>query len=380
MSLRYKATRLFRKRILNPLIGLIDKLIPKKESIVVFSGNNLRGINGNVAAVINAWQNNPKTIYFKAYVLSIENEHFDSIETINPNSIIGVYILLRAYTVIISHGPADFYWKSLAKNRRRRIINLWHGVPLKEIKPFTSWNHTILISSSMIERLALSASSMVPLDKIFVTGFPRTDQIIKYHKELRQDVLKKLKQTDDGKRWILYAPTYREGNNCKSYLHELSDFSLGDLINILIENNAYLIFRYHINKPILNFPENERILFANFNLFQNIEPLYALSDILITDYSSNIFEYLLLNRPIIGLAADIEEYSKATGLLFDYKSIFPGAIAINWSKLRELIVEALKNPSADADIREDRLKLFNQYMDGNSAERCINLICDMNTK
>lgn len=367
-------------KFLASIAGFIDRFIPKDKSIVVFSGNNLHGINGNVAAIIHDWAINPGTRNLDGYVLSLKNERFDGLKTVSPRTIKGMLILLRAYTIVLSHGPGDIYWKTLAQPTKRRIINLWHGMPLKKIGPFKDWGSTVIIASSTIERLALASCFKIDLDKIIVTGFPRTDQIIRCQKELKKAALDKLNQKDESQKWILYAPTYRKNINSQAYLHNLPDFSSEELEKILEENNACLIFRYHINQPVSNFPKSKRFIFAHFDLFPDIEPLYALADILITDYSSSIFEYLLLNRPIIGLAADLKEYSKSTGFLFDYESTFPGPIATNWRDMKGLIIEAIKNPSANTLLRKDRLRLFHHYLDGFSTERCINIICDMNIK
>ena len=368
------------KNFLEWVITILDLFVPKDKNIVVFGANEMRGVNGNVAAVINAWPNNFKTKRYKLYIASALKEKSRGLKTINPKSIKGIFILLRAKTAVISHDK-DLYWRSIYNGDRRRIINLWHGVPIKRIGPWKDWGKTTaLIAASKTERLALAACTEVPLENIFVTGYPRIDQLIKHPKRLKQEAFTKLNIKNKLGKWILYAPTYRKGNKVEGYLHRRKDFSSKKLIEFLEKSNAYLIVRSHPNDLFSDFPKHERVVFANSNLFPEIEPLYALADVLVTDYSSSIFEYIYLNRPVVGFAPDLEEYKEKPGLIYDYESIFPGPIAKDWSSLQKLIEEAFKDPSKYEAIRKDRLALFHKFQDGNSTKRVIDLITDLSIK
>ncbi len=369
------------KKFIEKVIAILDFIVPKNEKIIVFGGNERRGINGNVATVIRSWPSSQKTKGFKAYVISLQNEKFPGLESIDPRSIKGISILLRTYTAVVSHISGDLYWHTLYNRKKRRIINLWHGPPLKIIRPWRGWGKTtVLIAASKVERLALAACIELPLENIFVTGSPRTDRLIKFPKKLKQEAIDKLNLKDTRQKWILYLPTYRRDNKVEGYLHRRQDFSFKKLKKLLEKYNAYLLVRPHINDPFSDFPENERIILAPFNKLSEIEPLYALADVLITDYSSSIFDYLLLNRPIIGFAPDLDEYSKSPGLIYDYETIFPGPIAKDWKTLQKFISESLENPSKYASLREDRRRLFNEKNDGKATEQVIDVICDMSIK
>lgn len=369
------------KKLFERILAILDFIVPKDEKIIVFGGNERRGINGNVAAVITAWPNSQKTKGLKAYVISIHNEKFPGIEVIDPRSIKGIGILLKAYTAVCSHISGDLYWHTLYNRKKRRIINLWHGAPLKKIVSWRGWGKTTaLIAASKMDRLALSACIELPLENIYITGFPRMDRLIKSTKKLKQEAMDRLGLKDTGQKWILYAPTYRKSSKVDSLFHRRPDFSNEKLKKFLIKNNAYLIVRHHLNYQFSDFEKNERVILAGFDVLPEIEPLYALADMLITDYSSSIFEYVVLNRPIIGFAPDLEEYSKNPGLLYDYDSIFPGPVAKNWKSLSRLIREEFKDSSKYEFVRADRLRMFQKFLDGKSTDRVIDLICDMSVK
>lgn len=369
------------KKFFERVLSIIDFLIPKDKRLIVFGGNEMRGINGNVAAVLEMWPKMKKK-GFIARVLSVHDEKFPGLETVDPRTPKGIFTILRAGTAVVSHVYGDLYWHSLYNGDRRRMINLWHGTPLKRIGPWRDWGPTTaMIAASKLEKMSLAAClEQIPLERIFVTGFPRSDRLFNDLSGLKKEALEKLGLRDKGQKWILYIPTYRKNSRVPHYLHKVPNFSYQNLENFLKERNAYLLIRPHINYIFSDFKESERIIIAPFTKMPDVEPLYALADLLVTDYSSSFFEFLNLNRPIVGFAPDPEEYKKTPGLLYNYETIFPGPIAKDWKDLQKLLAEAFEEPKKYEILRKDRKKMFNKFTDGKSTQRCIDLITDMSIK
>ena len=92
-------------------------------------------------------------------------------------------------------------------------------------------------------------------------------------------------------------------------------------------------------------------------------------DVLITDYSGVYFDYLLLNRPVIFAAFDLEGYVEQRGLYDDYAFYIAGPIAKNWSEVIEHARDALINPEKFEGLRSEKNKIFNKHCDGNSSMR-----------
>ena len=239
------------KKLFERALSILDFIIPKDKKIIVFGGNEMRGINGNVAAVIKAWTNNSKTKGYKPYIASDFKEKFRGLKTIDPKSIMGVFVLLRAKTIVVSHDK-DLYWRSIYKGGRRRVINLWHGAPIKKIGPWKDWGKTTaLIAASETERLALAACTEVLLENIFVTGYPRIDLFIKQPRQLKREAFTKLNMKDELGKWILYAPTFRKGNKVEGYLHRRKDLSSKELI-VFLEKKQHLPARLATPKRFLS--------------------------------------------------------------------------------------------------------------------------------
>ena len=97
-------------------------------------------------------------------------------------------------------------------------------------------------------------------------------------------------------------------------------------------------------------------------------------DLLITDYSSVYFDYLLLDRPIIFVPVDLEEYRKTRGFLLEpYDYWTPGKKALNQKDLQNMILQSFIKDD-NVERRNELKNIVHYYQDGNSSERVWNLI------
>jgi len=98
-------------------------------------------------------------------------------------------------------------------------------------------------------------------------------------------------------------------------------------------------------------------------------------DILLTDYSSVYFDFLLLDRPIIYLPYDFEEYKNARGFLYDdFDNITCGDKVFTQKEFIESIKNNIENPAKDHKLRAAVTQRFHQYNDGQARERLFNFI------
>jgi CDP-glycerol glycerophosphotransferase (TagB/SpsB family) len=150
----------------------------------------------------------------------------------------------------------------------------------------------------------------------------------------------KLKEQIDKKKLVLYAPTFRDYNRkACGFSHE----SIEQLKNILNQHNAVLGIRAHPRDQGLFAPfiDHLTILDLDYQHYPELNIVMRNTDILITDYSSLWVDYLLLDRPIIGYAFDMEQYQDSRGLLFNYQNQFPGELCETNEDLKKLIATAL---------------------------------------
>lgn len=188
-----------------------------------------------------------------------------------------------------------------------------------------------------------------------------TDSVI-FDKVKNSQIIKKTKN-------ILYAPTFRDIDR-NTILN--AKFDLQRLNNFLKKFSAIFLIKFH---PIIKLEKNlqkySNIFFVSPNT--DIYPLLKYVDILVTDYSSIYFDFLLLDKPIIFFPYDFEKYiSKDRELYFNYNDFTPGMKANNFKELLKKIELTLTNKNDEYKEFRKRIKnLVFKYEDGNSSERLL---------
>lgn len=253
---------------------------------------------------------------------------------IETESIQGIRQALSAGVWFTSAGlPA--YGTGLHK--KRLIINLWHGVPLKKIalldpnlkkaariyfKKIFSENYTCILTTSH-ELIPLMARSFaVSEDKIKVWGQPRNDGL--FQKNDCHEILGQLfPDLPEYTKTVLYAPTFRDYGQVQ--LFPFKDFDQKQLEAFLEEKNMLLFIRTHVAEQGSAAPYlGKRIRFLGNEQAEDLTGILNIFDCLITDYSSIYIDYLLTDKPMIFLPYDRQQYLDGRGMNFDYDDVTPG--------------------------------------------------------
>lgn len=208
---------------------------------------------------------------------------------------------------------------------------------------------------------------------IVPTGISRTDCF--FSEDFIQESYNKLYEkipAAKGKKVILYAPTFRgEVATCTSPdVLDVAKFAkaLGD--------EYILIFKHHQSvKEVPPIPEEFEGTFA-FDMTRKkgmtINELMTVADILISDYSSVVFEYALFERPMIFFTYDIDEYIDERGLYYNFEEITPGPMFEN----NEDIIDYIQHIDERFN-KEEVIQFKEKFMcccDGHSTERIVKLI------
>lgn len=338
------------------LFSFFDFLVPKRDNLIVFAGQ--RGIR---------YFDNSRYLYeyylehvnsAEVYWLCLNKEGLPSRgETfIYTYSLKGLWLALRARVAFASYGCADF--GLLRFSRYKIFIQLWHGAPLKTIflgqRKLRFWiklknmyelsRFSYFLVSSPFERLAVAQQTGLPLDRVIVLGYPRNDVL----KSPSEDLVKKTNQIRASySSVILFAPTFREGG--QSPFSAISEATWGKLCAYLEEKNCLLIIRAHATEFLFNkngtalslTQKYPNVQFAASDVYPDVQLLMLASDILISDYSGIIFDYLLLARPIIRYVYDEEEYDRERGVLYLAQDIELGTTVRSEHDLIHAIDESL---------------------------------------
>lgn len=315
--------------------------------------------------------------------------------------------------IIIKYGSQKYfeyyskakYWitnsrlpEHIVKKPDQVYVQCWHGTPLKRLggdiiaetksalaskkeimKEYSLEGDKIsyMLSPSKFSSEKFStAFDLKNLGKenvIIEEGYPRNDFLFNYKK----DDIKRIKEELNipaNKKIILYAPTYRDDQHKSGLGYTYKTEVDFDYLKEKLEDDYVILFRAHYF--IANSFDFEKYgdFIYDVSKIDDINELYIISDILITDYSSVFFDYANLKRPIIFYMYDLDHYEKELrGFYVDLEEL-PGDIV----KKEKDIVDILNNIKGYKAKYKEKYKKFNQkfnYLDdGKAAKRVINQI------
>jgi CDP-glycerol glycerophosphotransferase (TagB/SpsB family) len=393
---------------LNVLLSTLSLFVPKRKGSVVF---------GSMALWWNAGFNNSSKSMF-LYLISNGHRQLVTWVTAKPEE----YLLLKSkgYPIVYKYSPICF-WKILRAEflvttednehltysyvpGRFKIIQLYHGTPLKKIGSDDKMNQEIngryASGSSLAKRVtdiawakifhhlheirlrpffltvATSEEDQRVFQRVFysrsveILGSPRND-IFFYPHLISEDYAKKLKLGAFSK-VLLYAPTFRDRQAVMEPFSKDFAITLGDY---LANNNYLMLVKGHPSRKHtkVRFEAAGNIVDVS-DIIGDIQEILIHVDILITDYSSVAFDFALTGRPIIYFPYDFENYIETCrGMYYEYFHVLPGPFARNETELLELI-RTVADWSSGQDYAERYLsfrKRFNEFEDGRSSQRVL---------
>ena len=254
-------------------------------------------------------------------------------------------------------------------------VQLWHGTPMRQNNLSDIQDSYDMVSVASLDFLTNQALGCPVKFNFVLTGYPRNDLLIKSRSS----------QTNSDRIRLLYMPTHRQRVTKSGEIASVSfdmfnyGFDLNHASRCLIKNNAVLQLKLH---PLQSLPDevineirdSEVIQFIEKDCLADIYDNVAKTDILITDYSSILFDYLLLNRPVFLTPFDLKEQDDIRSLRFPYSEIVCGPVSYDWAQFFNQLEEYFSNGDTYASIRESVRDRFNYYNDSNSSERVVNLI------
>lgn len=291
------------------------------------------------------------------------------------------------------------------KGRKSISLEAWHGFPLKamglmDIGEKDNCQNVLfdkadfILSYSPFYNTLLNACIGSSVAKYVCTGMPRNDFLFKSNgkRVLEKVIGEKL----NNKKIIFYLPTFREGYKNRiegeqlSYnIFRFSGFSWSIFQKFLNMNSIKFVLKIHPNEVMLlsrlvGRISPEIVLLTEELLERKSVDLYEFlnaADVLITDYSSVYFDYLLLDRPIVFIPIDLEIYRKKRGLLLEpYDFWTPGPKVYTYEELEKEIITSLNNGNYYREQRKVIQDIVHLYKDGESCKRIWNFINEIMSK
>ena len=265
-----------------------------------------------------------------------------------------------------------------AKRPGQIEIQTMHGTPLKTlgldvpadfptkkmendfIKKCSRWDY-LTVQSDFVANLTKRCFRFKK--KFLKYGYPRTDML--YTKNNPADIaqIKEKMGLPKDKKVILYAPTWRLRNKFNLMI-DLDSFKKS------LSDEYILILRlHHFSAKGWKQPPKDDFIY-DLTDYGSIEELFLVSDILVTDYSSVMFDYSILDRPMFLFTYDMEEYrDKLRGIYFDIEELAPGPIVYTSKELEEAIINIDQTEKETKVLRERFQKEFVPFECGNSSQK-----------
>ena len=362
------------------------------DNLIIFGAANGEAFVGNPKYLYQFLKENAiyKLIWFSKSKGLIKELRKKGINCVYAYSLESIKLLRKARAVFVSHGWGDIL--PIKFPPRTVVVQTWHGGFIKikgknqYVTEFINSKWTTLtrlniryyqffnfiINASSEKKLLEIASNVFrfPVERIIITGYPRNDILFSKDPNLIKNLRKNYNIPDNFKRIILYAPTYREIITAKDPFNNDDLKKINKLCN---ETNTIFLIKPHINEEVIKFKNYKNVKLISKNA--DIQELLLISDILISDYSSVVCDYLLLNRPILLYTYDYDDYVRHRGIYYNHlEDVAPGPLLYTTDEL----INAIRNVKEIYKNFEQKAKnirdFFNYYKDGNSSSRLLKFL------
>ena len=282
---------------------------------------------------------------------------------------------LASSKVLVNNTNFPGYFR---KRSGQTYIQTWHGTPLKrlgrdivDVVPTGSYLRMMDREASFWDYLVSPSaycSEIFPntfgyKGTILETGYPRNDILI--NQSSKRDLIRRSLGIADGQQVVLYAPTWRDSQRTATGNWKPVNFLPGSL-----GDNVTVLFRGHTNTHSAHSAQVAQGTIDVTN-YINVAELYLAADVLVTDYSSSMFDFSVTGKPMIFLAPDFDDYVAKRGFYFDFEQAAPGPILRDSSFLRKAL-ESIDSQKGEYAQRYLAWQMkFNKLEDGLASKRVV---------
>ena len=324
-SLRYG-----KKIILNAVL-MIFRLFRMRGNRIVLLNDLTQKYAGNPKYVAEYLTEHYPNEFEIIYVLQDKTEfaHLEKkgIKTVKYKSILFFYYAMTAAVFLTNCGGISF----IPFRKKQYVINTWHGggtykkdgihlygdTPLyrKDLK-LSAQKTSLYLSTSSLFTAYQSEAMLVPKKKFWEIGMPRNDILVNDNQEIKEKVRQKIGLLSD-ERLVLFAPTYRkEEDNCHNDFVAIPyGINCQEVCEALYKRfGGKWKFAFRLHPKIAdssNLPEGGIL---NLSRYDDMQELLLVADVLINDFSSSMWDFMLTGKPVFIFAYDLEHYIKTTGV------------------------------------------------------------------
>ncbi|WP_301174190.1 bifunctional glycosyltransferase/CDP-glycerol:glycerophosphate glycerophosphotransferase [Actinomadura geliboluensis] len=292
-------------------------------------------------------------------------------------------VLARARHIITNHCLPGWYMK----REGQTYVQTWHGTPLKRIghdlkdvpyqrseqRPWLDWEvprWDLLLSPSPYATEVMRQAFHYE-GEVMEAGYPRNDVLSNPEWENIGTGIRKRLGIPDGKKVVLYAPTWRDD---RRHAPGKQGFSLAldmdAMRQVLGDDHVVLLRAHHAVTDKAPVVTDDFVI--DVTRYPDVAELYMAADVLVTDYSSAMFDYAVLGRPIVLYTYDLEWYrDHLRGLYIDLEAEAPGPLVRTPAEVAEAVKAAPGSEEQYADAYDRFFVKYCPHDDGKAAARVV---------
>lgn len=361
-----------------------SKLIPKKKNRWIFGAWFGNAVSDNTKALYDYVAEKCPDIERVWVVKDPSKICLPGCTIVKRNSLLSLKYILTAKVAVMNQGIGDISTFNFLGGTYK--VQLWHGVAWKKIfrdaieglkspydKVFQLLNHYDLYIAPSDNYAKIVKSAFNTDDRhIILSGQPRNEVLFSrnYINESKKYVESRIGIS--GKKIVAYMPTFRDKTTTVFSFHKIEEDErfkkIADRYNIIIIEKLH-----YKNDQKSDDSKEDRLVYGLPDI--DATALLSAADVLITDYSSCFFDYLILDRPIVHYIYDYDYYvHKDRGVYYKKEDVVCGSTAQTIIELLAAIESNLKNPELYHDLRMKRKEEFITYESSVNSERIVQRI------
>ena len=333
--------------------------------------------SGNLKPIHRYLQSNPQVCIDAAF-LTMDPAYYRQLRSRGEPAVLAISPaaipwLASATATIADHGLHSLW--IMLRLSTMKFFDVWHGIPFKGFDPDDfktqrrfdeAWVASPLLKGLYLERFGFRAGSVVD------TGYARTDVLVRRRENLAE--IRREFGLPIGGRVVLFAPTWgQDSSDRRIYPFGVPKAEFLDILAAVAKKHeAVVVVRTHLNSQETPDGAANGVVFAPFSANPETERLLLVTDVLVCDWSSIAFDFLLLDRPAIFLGVD-PPFAKGLSLDESYRY---GPVVSDAGELVSLLDRYLVDPRSysasfgpiSARVRQ---RVYSGCADGNATSRCV---------
>jgi CDP-glycerol glycerophosphotransferase len=305
----------------------------------------------------------------------------DGVSTVDIDSPRETAAVLASADVLVANTHTEVEWE---KSPGTIYLQTWHGTPMKRIHHDVLWapegrlarlDHDVakwdlLLSPNAVSTPRLRGAFRFE-GELLELGYPRNDVLSEPRQSaVRRDARARL-EVEDGQVVVLYAPTWRDDEYFGDSTARVPlPLDVGELSDALGEQYTVLVRTHNMMTGRVDLPTRRQV--RDVSYYPDIRDLYAAADVLVTDYSSTMFDFAVTGRPILFHTPDLERFRDSVrGFYFDLEPIAPGPMIPDAGDLADALRDLPALRAAFAHSYRDFRETFCHLEDGNASDRVL---------